>query len=125
MKVYGSRGFTLLETIVFIVILAVILAAMVTMFGSSLRNTPTAGKIDLSAELAQRRMELVLAQRRAAGFAGFADPCSPGPGPAECTPPTGYAVSANIAPSGASFKVVTVTVSGTWAATATALVGDY
>lgn len=119
-------GFSLIEVIVFIVILGVLAAGLVVAFSSPLRNSPEAGRLDLAAELAQQRMELILAQRRAAGFAAFADPC---PGPAICTPPTGYTVTSSIIagyggdPS--NYKVVTVSVSGTSAITVTALVANY
>ncbi|MBC7623743.1 MAG: hypothetical protein H7232_10180, partial [Aeromicrobium sp.] len=65
-------------------------------------------------------------QRRAAGFAAFADPC---PGPAICTPPTGYTVTSNIvagyAADPSNYKIITVSVSGTAAITVTALVANY
>ena len=128
-RFYRSRqgdGFSLIEVIVFIVILGVLAAGLVVAFSSPLRNSPEAGRLDLAAELAQQRMELILAQRRATGFAGFTDPC---PGPAICTPPTGYTVTSSIV-SGyggdpTNYKVVTVSVSGTSAITATALVANY
>ena len=119
-------GFSLIEVIVFIVILGVLAAGLVVSFASPLRNSPEAGRLDLAAELAQQRMELILAQRRATGFAGFTDPC---PGPAICTPPAGYTVTASIvAGYGAdptNYKVVTVSVSGTSTISATALVANY
>ena len=95
-RFYRSRqgdGFSLIEVIVFIVVLGVLAAGLVVAFSSPLRNSPEAGRLDLAAELAQQRMELILAQRRATGFAGFTDPC---PGPAICTPPTGYTVTSSI-----------------------------
>ncbi len=125
----ASRGFSLIEAIVFIVVLGVLLAALVVALGSSLRNSPQAGQLDLAAEIAQQRMELILAQRRAAGFAAFTDPCVPGPGPAVCAPPPGYTVTSSIAAGWggdpANYKVVTVDVAGTSATTATALVANY
>lgn len=123
-----SGGFSLVEAIVFIVVVAVLLAGLVVAIGTNLRASPRAGEIDLAAELAQQRVELILAQRRAAGFAAFADPCSPGPGPAECTPPAGYTVAASIASGwGADpgYKVIRVDVTGLSETSVTALVGDY
>ena len=120
-------GFSLIEAIVSIVVLGVLLAGLVVAFASPLLRSPVAGRLDLAAELAQQRMELILAQRRATGFAGFTDPC-PGP-PAICTPPTGYTVTSSIiagyAGDPTNYKVVTVSVSGTSAITATALVANY
>ena len=73
-------------------------------------------------------MELILAQRRAAGFAAFVDPCTFGTPPAACTPPAGYTVTAAIAPNWSgdtNYRVITVTVGGTMAAAATVLVANY
>lgn len=121
-------GFSLLEAIVFIVVLGVLLAGMMAAFVGPMRSAPRAGELDLVAELTQQRMELILGQRRAAGFAAFADPCVPGPGPAACTPPAGYAVTSSIGggwgPPG-QYKLITVDVTGPAAATTTALVANY
>lgn len=121
-----AAGFSLVEAIIFIVVLAVLLAALVAAFSSTLRNTPEAGQLDLAAELAQQRMELILAQRRSAGFDAFADPCTPGPGPVECTPPAGYTITSNVgAGFGAGYKLVTVDVTGPTSTSVVALVGNY
>ena len=119
-------GFSLLEAIVFIVVLAVLLGSLAASFNSSLRLSPQAGQIDVAAELAQQRMELILAQHRAAGYAAMADPC---PGPAVCTPPAGYTVTSSMAAGFAgdpsNYKIVTVDVTGTGTARVTALVANY
>lgn len=124
-----SRGFTLIEAIVFIVVAGVLTAGLVVALVAPLRSTAEVGSLDRAAELAQSRMELILAQRRAAGFASLADPCVPGPGPAVCMPPAGYTVSSSIVTGWgadpANYKVVTVTVTGPTALSATALVADY
>ena len=121
-----NGGFSLVEAIVFIVVLAVLLAGLAASFNSSLRLSPQAGQIDVAAELAQQRMELILAQHRAAGYAAMADPC---PGPAACTPPAGYTVTSSMAAGFAgdpsNFKVITVDVTGTGSARVTALVANY
>lgn len=126
----GGEGFSLMEVVLFIVVVSVLLAGLVTTFSSSLRDSPRAGELDLVAELAQQRMELILAQRRAAGFAALADPCVPGPGPAACVPPPGYTVVSSIAAGWggdpANFKVVTVGVTGpSTTAGSAALVANY
>lgn len=125
-RTFQEGGFSLIEVIVFIVVLGVLVAGLAVAFSSSLKNAPVAGSLDLAAELAQQRMELILAQRRAAGYAAFADPC---PGPAICTPPTGYSVTSSIVAGygtdPTNYKVITVNVSGTSAITATALVANY
>ena len=113
----------------FIVVTGVMVAALAVAFGGALRSSPRAGELDLMAELTQQRMELILAQRRAAGFAAFADPCVPGPGPAACAVPAGYTVSSSIAAGWsdpANYKVVTVAVTSPASSISTsALVANY
>jgi type II secretory pathway pseudopilin PulG len=114
------------EVVVFIVVVGVLLAGLVTAFSSSLRSSPLAGELDLVAELAQQRLELILAQRRAAGFTALADPCTPGPGPAACVPPAGYTVASSIAAGSGATKVITVNVTGpSTSADGAVLVGNY
>ena len=121
-----ARGFTLVELIIFIVIVSIMGVALMAAFSTATRSTPDAGQMTQATQLAQERMELVMAQRRAVAFAAFADPC-PGPA-AACTPPTGYNVAVVIAPNwngDTNYKVITVTVTGTSSATATAIVANY
>ena len=122
-----ARGFTLIELIIFIVIVSIMGVALISAFSASTRGAPEAGLMTQATQIAQERMELVMAQRRAVSFAAFADPC-PGPGPAACTPPAGYTVVVVIAPNwngDANYKQVTVTVSGLGSATATSIVANY
>ena len=121
-------GVSLVEVIIFMVIVAVLAAGLFGAFANSMRGAPQAGQTDSAAEIAQLRMELILAQRRAVGFAAFTDPCVPGPGPAICTPPTSYGVSSSITTGWGgdpNYKVVTVTVTGPFTVTTTALVANY
>ena len=121
-------GVSLVEVIIFIVIVAVLAAGLFGAFANSMRGAPQAGQTDSAAEIAQLRIELILAQRRAVGFAAFTDPCVPGPGPAICTPPTSYGVSSSITTGWGgdpNYKVVTVTVTGPFTVTTTALVANY
>lgn len=126
---FRQIGVSLVELIFFIVIVSVLAAGLFGVLASSLRGAPQAGQTDSAAEIAQQRMELILAQRRAVGFATFADPCVPGPGPAVCTPPAGYGVSSNIVTGWGSdplnYRVITVTVTGPFTVTATAMAANY
>ena len=132
---FNSSGFALIEIIIFIVVSSVLVVGLFAAFANNLRNTPQAGQIDRAADIAQQRMELILAQRRVVGFAPFVppapspDPCVPGPGPAACTPPAGFNVSSSIVAGWngdlTNYAVVTVSVTGQFSATATALVANY
>ena len=122
------RGFTLVELIIFIVIVSIMGVALMSAFSTTTRGTPDAGQMTQATQLAQERMELVMAQRRAVAFAAFADPCTFGTPPAACTPPAGYNVAVTIVTgwnSSNDYKVITVSVTGTSSATATAIVANY
>lgn len=70
----SQDGMTLLEMILFIVVIGVVGAVVVTMMSAPLTGAGTQVKAVTAAQLAQGRMELVLGQKRRAGFPG-ADPC--------------------------------------------------
>lgn len=127
-----QTGVTLVELVVFIVVASILAVGLTASFTASVRGTPVPGQMTQAMHLAQERMELILGQRRLQGFAAFGDPCNPGPGPALCTPPSGFGF--NPAPTivtgwngDNNYKVVTVTVAsgGTTLAVLTALVADY
>ena len=124
---FPQAGVSLVEVVVFIVIVGVLAAGLFSVVSNTLRGTPQAGQTDSASEMAQQRMELILAQRRAVGFATFADPC-PAAGAAMCNAPLGYSVTPNIVNNwngDANYQVITVTVTGPFTATATALVANY
>jgi type II secretory pathway pseudopilin PulG len=114
-----QSGFSLVELIIFIVVVSVSVSGVLLAFTSTLRAVPSPNQITAATQLAQERMELILAQKRLVGLAAFTDPCNPGPGPAICTPPSGYAIPNPII-NGVwlgnpitDFKLVTVTVTDT------------
>ena len=128
-----QAGFSLIELVAFIVIVSVLVVGLFGALANSLGGkAPQAGQTDLTAEITQQRMELILAQRRVQGFAAFLpatfDPCSGATPPAVCTPPSGYTVTSGLALNwggDANYKVVTVTVTGPFNVVTTALVANY
>lgn len=127
-----QHGFTLVELVIFITVAAVLAVALTAAFSTVLRESATPGQLTQAALLAQERMELILAQRRAVGFAAFADPCNPGPAPSECTPPypTYVVVAAINDPwpfdnNTTRYRLITVTVTGPSNATLTTLVANF
>lgn len=144
-----ARGFTLVELVIFIVVVAIAVSGVMLAFSASLRGAPSPQEINLGTQLARERMELILAQRQALGFACFDatryDPCAPAqPATAQCpatggstqpvcaaNPLPGYQVTPGLALNwngDANFRVVTVDVQGpTGGAVAQlrALVGNY
>ena len=135
------RGFTLVELVVFIVILGFAGYALFRSFGSVLPRSPTAAQLTQAMQLAQERMELILGQRDVQGYNNLVDldPCNRGgPLPNVCTVSFGYIVSSTGTASGApvawppnpataSYKLVTVTVklSGITLAQQSAVLSNY
>jgi type II secretory pathway pseudopilin PulG len=120
-------GFTLIELVIFIAVLATGLGVLIPL----ITTTRYAHNIDQQTEsmqLAQQRMELILADERIKGFSAFSDPCSGSTPPAICTPPSGYTVEVNIADNwqgNTNYKVIDVNVSGAATADLKTLIADY
>ena len=139
-----SRGLTLIELVVFIVIVGVAAFALLGSFGAMLTRSPTAAQLTQAMQLAQERMELILGQRNSpAAGRGYnntvdLDPCNVG-APTVCTSTFGFTVSSagtGTAPASwvqwngnptTSYKLVTVTVKlgGTTLATRSAVLSNY
>jgi type II secretory pathway pseudopilin PulG len=139
-----SRGFTLIETVVFVVVIGIAAVALFRMFALTLPRGTTPGQLAQAAQLAQERMELILGQRDVQGYdnslAGKLnlDPCNVG-APQVCTNTFGFVVTSSgtgtatgtwVAWNGnptANYKVVTVTVTlnGTTLATQSAVLSSY
>jgi Tfp pilus assembly protein PilV len=91
------RGLSLIETLVFIVVVSVALGGLVLGMTGALRSAPEPKAMHQGLQLAQGRMELILAQRSRLDFAGFTaatfDPCAAPAGAQEaCLVPSTYAV---------------------------------
>lgn len=120
-----SRGITLIETVVGIVILAIISVAIFKPVFVSLSQAPNVINNSIALELAQQRMEIILAQKQMSGFSTYSDPC---PAAAVCTVPAGYTVSSSIVTNwqtNSNYHQITVTVSGNGDAELKTLVADY
>ncbi len=127
---WGRRaaGFTLVEIIVFIVVVAVLGVTLLAVFSSLLSRSGVPRNISVASQLAQERMEIVLARRAASGYAGFLaafDPCAVSAQPPCAVFPAGYAVTATLAVLGANLAEVTVAVTGPENATLRAQVANY
>lgn len=122
-----KAGFTLIELIVFIVIIS-IAASILFPILLSLRFSGTLPDQTVAQQLARSRMELILERRFITGFTGLTDPCSDATPPSNCTPPADYAVSTTITDNwngDANYKVITVAVTGKAQSTLTSLVAAY
>lgn len=85
----GPDGFTLIETIITILIIAIIGAAVLLPFVNSLSGSPNPVWIQQASDLAQAELEQVIATKRASGFGAIAT------GVAACSVsmPAGFACS--------------------------------
>lgn len=108
------KGFTLIEVVIFIVIIGLLSTGVMLGFQEVLRGSVQPDHYNATLRLAQERMELILAQRYINGFASFSNPCAVGSPPAACTLPSGYSVASSSITTDAdtNFKTITVTVTG-------------
>ena len=116
MSTRASAGFSLIELIVFIVVIGIALAGVMTAFNTALQNTSSVNPETTAIQLASARMEIIFSQSRSQGFASFIDICASSP-PAVCpTAPSGYAVTASInaytVGSDTNYKLIDVIASG-------------
>ena len=122
-----TRGFSLIELIVFIIILA-ISVGIVIRISYPLAYVHRIDNMTQALELAQQRMEIIIQARNTQGFASFSDPCAVGSPPAICSAPAGFTLSSSITSNwGGSnnYREITVTVSGAGDAYLNALVSNY
>lgn len=123
----NQRGISLIELIIFIMIMGILSAAILATFNVAGSKTPNIDKQIEALDYGQLRMDLILGQKATQGFNSFTDPCSGSSPPAVCNSP-GFAVSSTIAQNwngDTNYKVITVTVSGDASATLKTLVGDF
>ncbi|MCL5669127.1 MAG: type II secretion system GspH family protein [Gammaproteobacteria bacterium] len=128
----AHSGLSLLELIVFIVVMSIAVVAVMTGLSSALRGSLSPGQMTQATQLAQERMELILATRQTQGYSGIYDPCGVGSPPAFCSTMLGYtaAFSSEAWPvdtDTAKYQVLVVTVmrGGTQAAQYKTLVANY
>lgn len=93
-----QRGVSLIELIVFMVVMGVIAVALANTLTVGLLAGSSTAELTQAQQIAQERMEMILGQRQRNYFSGFTagnfDPC--GPPPAICTPvKTGFSVATN------------------------------
>jgi prepilin-type N-terminal cleavage/methylation domain-containing protein len=137
-KTFGAtraRGFTLIEMVVFIVIVGVAAVALLRTFAQTMPRSPAPAQLTQATQLAQERMELILGRLGVVGYGALNDPCVGGTPPAICTNTFGYTVAVSgISPVVAwngnpttDFKLITVQVSlnGVQLAQSDAVVADY
>jgi len=132
---YSMAGLSLIELIIFIIIIGIVTAGVLTGYNRILTATTAAGDINQAALLARQRLELILPQRHQLGFNGLStttfDPCTSLPASTQpvCTNiPAGYNITTSLSGNwsgNTAYRVIRVDVSGPSNARLQALVADY
>lgn len=74
-----QKGISLIELIIFIVVLGILGTGILIAFVVSLEKTPNINRISRATELAQERMEIIFGQKKLNGFTSMTDICDPDP----------------------------------------------
>lgn len=114
---HKQAGFSLVELVVFIVVIGIVISGVFTAFSTALQKSPIVNPQTTAIELANARMDIIIDQRHMVGFASFADPCTEGSPPAICTLGiSGYTTTSTISAytigSDANYKIIDVLVTG-------------
>jgi prepilin-type N-terminal cleavage/methylation domain-containing protein len=123
-----TRGFTLVEIIIFIVIIGIITSALASAFQVTLGNQSSVSYQNKAVEISQQRMDIIMENKVSNGFSSFSDPCTGGSPPAVCSTDNNYTVASAITTGfngDNNLKVITITVSGQANVVLTGMVGNY
>lgn len=88
-----SGGFTMIELVVFIVVIGIATVGVMAAYIQALGGAGEGAELTRRAQFAQQRMELIIANKRQDGFPGF-DPCPNGL--EACNVPAGFTVASDI-----------------------------
>jgi type II secretory pathway pseudopilin PulG len=124
-----QRGISLIELVVFIVIVAIMASGALVTFKNVLNNNNSPGADFQAAQLADARMNIIIMSRLVNGFPLASDPCAPNL-LAPCVALTNYGTTAGltaasvvgVASGGLQLVTVTVTPTGTGRGRATNVV---
>lgn len=107
-------GYTLIEVVIFLVIMGIAMAGIMLSFQTALSTTPENSRATMALNLTQGRLDIIIGQYYQRGFASFTDICSSSPGLALCSLPSNYSISSNITNNGSTKTIeVTTSYSGT------------
>lgn len=125
-----ERGFTLIELVIIITVLAIALTGLITVFAPVVRSGDSVSGIDIGAQVASQCAEHVLGQRQrnvTVGFTGYNGNTCGGLGfGGFAVSDTAAAFTGGVCPPGANCKDVTITAAGPMATrTLNLLLVDY
>jgi prepilin-type N-terminal cleavage/methylation domain-containing protein len=91
----AQQGFTLIELILFIIIIGIIATPVFMSINQTLRRSHTPKQISAASFLANARIQVILLKRATDGFLNTNDPCT-GTAPPICNPLTAFATANNL-----------------------------
>lgn len=71
----GSKGFSIIELVVFIVVIAILSTILFSVFGTVFRTAADPSKQTIALNRAESLLDLLIAQKRLKGFHHFTNPC--------------------------------------------------
>jgi type II secretory pathway pseudopilin PulG len=120
-------GFTLIEVVLFIIVIGILGSTILISFNTILQTTPALLQNTLAGQTAKQCIEWFIGQRRLNGYSSITCPSSSVP--SFCSTPTGYTLAVDIVcttiNSDANYKTITVTVSNRGDASLSTLVANY
>lgn len=125
-----QQGFTLIEIIIFMVVLGIVGSGLLVGLNQSIRNSYIPRSMPQSNYLANARLQVILMYRHITGYSISTDPCTTNPSYNICGPLATYATNNQftvLTPtfSGTNPKTITVNVTGIVNATAVGYVYNY
>ena len=116
------QGMTLIEVIMFIVIIGIISKGVLFAFNSAVGHSNAPGQIISAGQLSAARMEIITQSRLLDGLSGLTDPCASASPPDACAVLASYATSQGFTvnsdlSTASGVTTVTITVSGSQGAT--------
>lgn len=120
------QGFTLIEMVVFIVVIAILGTTIMIAFVNALQGVPSLSNNIIANKTAEQCMEWYIGQRRLNGYTSIATGTTV---PTYCTALPGYTVAVNVASTtintDTNYLLITVTVSGLGDASLSTIVASY
>jgi type II secretory pathway pseudopilin PulG len=130
-SIKSNNGFTLIEVIIFTIVMGIIGVTILASFNTLLKGMPTPWRQTVANQAAKNCLEWYLQQRYINGFSATTLNCPSTSVPSFCTVPNGYTISTNVActqlygDTGSNYKTITVTVGGLANATLAVLLAYY
>lgn len=125
-----QKGFSLIELVIFIIVLGLIAQALLLGFNQAILYSGVPRALPEASFLANARMQIILMNRTLNGYTSLSDPCTSTPSLDICTPLSTYATNYSLSVatpsiSGSNPKTITVTVTGSGSATVNMSIYNY